>query len=44
VSEKRVLRRILGPKRKEVKGGWIRWHDEEVHNLYTSQNIGRAIK
>jgi hypothetical protein len=27
--EKRVLRRIFGPKREEVVGGWRRLHNEE---------------
>jgi hypothetical protein len=35
VSEKRVLRRIFGPKREEVAGGWRRAH-EDLQNLYTS--------
>jgi hypothetical protein len=34
--ENRVLRRIFGPKREEVAGGWRRLHNEELHNLYTS--------
>jgi hypothetical protein len=34
--ENRVLRRILGPKRKEVAGGWRTLHNEELYNLYTS--------
>jgi hypothetical protein len=29
----RVLRRIFGPKREEVVGGWRKLHDEELHNL-----------
>jgi hypothetical protein len=29
VSEKRVLRRIFGPKRKEVSRGWRRQGDQE---------------
>jgi hypothetical protein len=33
VSENRVMRRILGPKREEVAGGWRRLHNEELHNL-----------
>jgi hypothetical protein len=33
VSENRVLRRIFGPKREEVGGGWRRLHNEELHNL-----------
>jgi hypothetical protein len=28
----RVLRRIFGPKREEVVGGWRRLHNEEIHN------------
>jgi hypothetical protein len=44
VSENRVLRRIFGPKREEVAGGWRRLHNEELYNLYTSPNIIRVIK
>jgi hypothetical protein len=44
VSEYRMLRRIFGPKREEVAGGWRRLHNEELHNLYTSLNIITAIK
>jgi hypothetical protein len=45
VFENRVLRRIFGPKRQEVVGGWRRLHNEEqLHNLYTSRNIIRVIK
>jgi hypothetical protein len=40
----RVPMRIFGPMRREVAGGWRRLHNEELHNLYTSQNIIRAIK
>jgi hypothetical protein len=32
--EIRVLRRVFGPQRDEVMGGWRRRHIEEVHNLY----------
>jgi hypothetical protein len=42
--ENRVLRRIFGPKREEVVGGWSRLHNEELHNLYASPNIIRVIK
>jgi hypothetical protein len=38
VFENRLLRRIFGPKREEVAGGWRRLHNEELHNLYTSPN------
>jgi hypothetical protein len=44
VSEYRVLRRIFGPKRKEVEGDWRKLHNEELHNLYASPNIIRMIK
>jgi hypothetical protein len=42
--ENRVLRRIFGPRREEVTGGWKVLHNEELHNLYISQNIVRVIK
>jgi hypothetical protein len=40
----RVLRRIFGPKREEVVGGWRRLHNEELHNLYASPNNIRVMK
>jgi len=40
----RVLRRIFGPKRDEVKGEWRKLHNEEHHSLYSSPNIVRVIK
>jgi hypothetical protein len=42
--ENRMLRRIFGPKREEVMGGWRRLHNEELHNLYASPNIIGVIK
>jgi hypothetical protein len=36
--ENRVLRRIFGPKREE-DGSWRKLHNEELHSLYSSQNI-----
>jgi hypothetical protein len=44
VFENGVLRRIFGPKRDEVKGGWRILHNEELHNLYSSPSIIRVIK
>jgi hypothetical protein len=44
VVENRVLRRIFGPEEEEVAGDWRRLHNEELHKLYTSQNIIRVIK
>jgi hypothetical protein len=37
MSENRMLRRIFGPSRDEVTGGWRKMHNEELHNLYSSQ-------
>jgi hypothetical protein len=34
-----MMKRIFGPKRKEVAGGWRRLHNEELHTLYASRNI-----
>jgi hypothetical protein len=44
VFENRVLRRIFGPKRDGVTGGWRKLHNEELHNLYSSPGINRNIK
>jgi hypothetical protein len=43
VLENRVLRRIFGPKRDEVTGGWRKLHDE-LYYLYSSPGIIRMIK
>jgi hypothetical protein len=42
--ENRMLRRIFGPKRDEVTGGWRKLHNEELHGLYSSSSIVRVIK
>jgi len=39
----RVLRRIFGPRRGEVAGGWKRLHNE-LHNLFASPKIIRLMK
>jgi hypothetical protein len=44
VFEKRLLRRIFGPIRNGEKGGWIKLHNGELHNFYSSQSIIRIIK
>jgi hypothetical protein len=43
VFENRMLRRIFGPKRDEVMGGWRKVHKEELHNLYSLSSIIRMI-
>jgi len=44
VFENRVLRRIFGPKRDEVRGEWRKLHNEELNDLYGSPNVVRVIK
>jgi hypothetical protein len=44
VFENRVLKRIFGPKRNEMTGGWRKLHNEELHGLYSSPGIIRVIK
>jgi hypothetical protein len=44
VFENRVLRRIFGPKRDEVTGGWRKLHNEKLQNFYSSPSIIRMIK
>jgi len=43
VFENRVLRGLFGPKRDEVTGEWRKVHNEELNDLYCSQNFIRAI-
>ena len=42
--EKRVLRRIFGPKRDDVTREWRKLYKEELNGLYSSPNIFRVIK
>jgi hypothetical protein len=44
VFENRVLRRIFGSKRDEIKGEWIKLHNEQLYDLYSPPNIIRVIK
>jgi hypothetical protein len=44
VFENRVLRRIFGPKKDEVTGGWKKLHIEDLHVLYFSPSIIRVMK
>jgi hypothetical protein len=43
VFEKRVLRRIFGPKEDEVTGDWRKLHSEELKNLYSSPDVIRQV-
>jgi hypothetical protein len=43
VFENKVLRRIFGPKRDKVTGGWRKLNNEELHDLYSSPSIIRII-
>jgi hypothetical protein len=43
VFENRVLRKIFGPKNEE-DGSWRKFHNDELHDLYSSPNIIRVIK
>jgi hypothetical protein len=42
--ESKVLRRAFGNKRSEIRGGWRKLNNEEVHNLYFSPDIVRMVK
>jgi len=44
VFDKRVLRRIFGPKRDELPWGVEKLHNEELSDLYPSPNIVCVIK
>src|SRR5215469_10013303 len=44
VFENRVLRRVFGPKRDEVKGEWRKLHNEELRDLYSLPNIVGVVK
>jgi hypothetical protein len=39
----RVLRGIFGPKRDDVTGGWIKLHNDRLHDMYSSPGIIRII-
>jgi hypothetical protein len=43
VFENRVLRRMFGPQRDEVTGGWGEVHNKGLHNLYSSPSFTREI-
>jgi hypothetical protein len=39
-----VLRRIIGPKRDEVIGGWRKLHNKDLCDFYTSPSIIRMLE
>ena len=41
VFENRVLRRIFGPKRVEIREEWKRLHKKELYDQYSSSNVIR---
>jgi hypothetical protein len=44
VFESRVLRRIFGPKREEVAGGWRKQRNVEHYDFYSSPDFIGMIK
>jgi hypothetical protein len=44
VSGNRVLRKVIGSNGEHGIGQWGRLHDEELHGLYSSPDIIRAIR
>jgi hypothetical protein len=44
VSEIMVLKRMFGPKRDDMTGGWRKLDNEKLLNLFSSPNIIRMIK
>jgi hypothetical protein len=44
VFENWVLRKIFWPKRDEVTGEWRKFHNKELHDLYSSPYIVRVIR
>jgi hypothetical protein len=44
VFENRVLRRMFGPKRCELTGGWRKLHNEELIDLNSSPSIIGIIR
>jgi len=42
--EKKVLRRVFGPKKDEVTGEWRKLYNEELRDLYSLPNNERVVK
>jgi hypothetical protein len=43
VFENRGLRKVFGPQRDEVTGGWRKLHNEELRDLYSLPSVIRII-
>jgi hypothetical protein len=41
VFQNRVLKKIFGPRRDKIAGGWRKLHNEELNKFYTSANVIR---
>jgi hypothetical protein len=44
VFKNRVLRRLFGPKRDELMGGWRKLENEELYNLHSPPTIIKMLK
>jgi hypothetical protein len=44
VTKNRVLRKIFGQKKQEIRGEWREIHTEELNKLYASPIVIRFIK
>jgi hypothetical protein len=44
VFQKRVLRRVFGPKRDDVTAGCRKLHNEGLHNVYSPPSIIKMVK
>jgi len=42
VFENRVLKRVFGPKRVDVRGEWRKLHKEGLNDMFSSPNIDRV--
>jgi hypothetical protein len=43
LHEYKYLRRVFGPKKEKMTGGWRRLQNKELQNFYTSPNIIRVM-
>jgi hypothetical protein len=43
VSENRMLGKMLGSKKEKVIQEWRKWHNEDLHDIYSSPNTIRLF-